>query len=159
MPVNGIEAIVIDSLAQTGRFRLVERTELGNVLGEQDLAASGRIAQPSGAKIGKILGAEFLVQVVVTDYETNTSGKDGAVGGLLRKKVPLFGGVKAGSSSGRIGLVRGRKSVPVVWLSSCCSRRSDNGFDPVPAARKGLQVKKIPSPTAFRIQLCVWPLH
>ncbi len=32
VPVNGIEAIVIDSLAQTGRFRLVERTELGSAL-------------------------------------------------------------------------------------------------------------------------------
>lgn len=33
VPVNGIESIVIDSLSQTGRFRLVERTELGSVLG------------------------------------------------------------------------------------------------------------------------------
>jgi len=103
IPVNGIESIVIDSLAQTNRFRLVERTELGSVLGEQDLAASGRVAAPSAAQTGNILGAEFLVQVVITDYESNTSGKDGGVGGLLRK-VPLVGGVKAGSSTGRVGL-------------------------------------------------------
>lgn len=80
VPVNGIEAIVIDSLAQSGRFRLVERTELGNVLGEQDLVASGRIAKPSGAETGNVLGAEFLVQLVVTDYETKTSGTDKGVG-------------------------------------------------------------------------------
>lgn len=104
VPVNGIEAIVIDSLSQSGRFRLVERTELGNVLAEQDLVSSGRIAQPSGAKTGNVLGAEYLVQLVVTDYEANTSGTDGAVGGLLRNKVPLLGGVKAGSSTGRVGL-------------------------------------------------------
>ena len=104
VPVNGIESIVIDSLAQTGRFRLVERTELSSVLGEQDLASSGRIAQPSGAKTGNILGAEYLVQVVVTDYETNTSGKDGGVGGLLRSRVPILGGIKGGSSNGRVGL-------------------------------------------------------
>lgn len=104
VPVNGIEAIVIDSLSQTGRFRLVERTELSDVLAEQDLASSGRIAKPSGAKTGNVLGAEYLVQLVVTDYETNTSGTDGAVGGLLRRKVPLLGGIKAGSSSGRVGL-------------------------------------------------------
>lgn len=103
IPVNGIEAIVIDSLAQTNRFRLVERTALGSVLGEQDLAASGRIAQPSGAATGNILGAQYLVQVVITDYESKTSGKDGGVGGLLRK-VPVIGGVKAGSSTGRVGL-------------------------------------------------------
>lgn len=104
VPVNGIEAIVIDSLSQTGRFRLVERTELGDVLAEQDLASSGRVAKPSGAKTGNVLGAEYLVQLVVTDYETNTSGTDGAVGGLLRSKVPLLGGIKAGSSTGRVGL-------------------------------------------------------
>ena len=104
VPVNGIEAIVIDSLSQTGRFRLVERTELGDVLAEQDLASSGRIAKPSGAKTGNVLGAEYLVQVVVTDYETKTSGTDKGIGGLLTKSVPLLGGVKAGSSSGRVGL-------------------------------------------------------
>lgn len=104
VPVNGIEAIVIDSLAKTGRFRLVERTQLGNVLQEQDLATSGRIAQPSAAATGNVLGAEYLVQVVITDYESNTSGKGGGVGGLLSKKVPLLGGVKGGSSTGRVGL-------------------------------------------------------
>jgi curli biogenesis system outer membrane secretion channel CsgG len=104
VPVNGIEAIVIDSLAKTGRFRLVERTQLGNVLEEQDLATSGRISKPSAAATGNVLGAEYLVQVVVTDYETNTSGKGGGVGGLLTKKVPLLGGVKGGSSTGRVGL-------------------------------------------------------
>ncbi|MCH8072200.1 MAG: hypothetical protein IIA09_09645 [Proteobacteria bacterium] len=104
VPVNGIESIVIDSLAQTGRFRLVERTELASVLGEQDLVASGRIAKPSGAETGNVLGAEFLVQLVITDYETKTSGTDKGVGGLLFSKIPLFGGVKAGSSTGRVGL-------------------------------------------------------
>ena len=104
VPVNGIDAIVIDSLSQTGRFRLVERTALDNVLAEQDLAASGRIAKPSGAKTGNVLGAEYLVQLVVTDYETKTSGTDKGIGGLLTKRVPLLGGVKAGSSQGRVGL-------------------------------------------------------
>ncbi len=104
VPVNGIEAMVIDSLAQTGRFRLVERTELASVLGEQDLVASGRIAKPSGAETGNVLGAEFLVQLVITDYETKTSGTDKGVGGLVFSKIPLFGGVKAGSSTGRVGL-------------------------------------------------------
>lgn len=104
VPVNGIEAIVIDSLSQTGRFRLVERTELGDVLAEQDLASSGRVAKPSGAKTGNVLGAEYLVQLVVTDYESKTSGTNKGVGGILTRKVPLLGGIKAGSSTGRVGL-------------------------------------------------------
>ena len=103
VPVNGIEAIVTDTMNRTGRFRLVERAALGNVLGEQDLATSGRVAQPSAAATGQVLGAELLMQVVVTDYEANTSSTGGGVGGLFRK-VPLVGGVGIKSGKGRVGL-------------------------------------------------------
>jgi curli biogenesis system outer membrane secretion channel CsgG len=103
VPVNGIEAIVTDALNRSGRFRIVERAALNEVLGEQDLAASGRVAQTSGAATGQVLGAELLLQVVITDYETGTSESSGAVGGLLRK-VPLFGGVGLKSGKGRVGL-------------------------------------------------------
>ncbi len=103
VPVNGIEAIVTDTMNRTGRFRLVERAVLGDVLGEQDLASSGRVSQPSGAATGKVLGAEILVQLVVTDYEEKTSGSNKGVGGLLRK-VPVIGGVTVSSDEGRVGL-------------------------------------------------------
>ena len=103
VPVNGIEAIVTDTMNRTGRFRLVERAALGNVLGEQDLATSGRVAQPSAAATGQVLGAELLMQVVVTDYEANTSSTGGGAGGLFRK-VPLVGGVGIKSGKGRVGL-------------------------------------------------------
>ena len=103
VPVNGIEAIVTDTMNRSGRFRLVERAALSNVLGEQDLASSGRVAAPSGAATGQVLGAEILVQVVITDYEENTSGKTTGAGGLLRK-VPLVGGVGIKSGKGRVGL-------------------------------------------------------
>jgi curli biogenesis system outer membrane secretion channel CsgG len=103
VPVNGIEAIVTDTMNRTGRFRLVERAALGSVLGEQDLASSGRVAAPSGAATGQVLGAEILVQVVITDYEENTSGSTTGAGGLFRK-VPLVGGVGVKSGKGRVGL-------------------------------------------------------
>lgn len=103
VPVNGIEAIVTDTMNRAGRFRLVERAALSDVLGEQDLATSGRVAQPSGAATGQVLGAELLMQVVITDYEENTSGSSSGVGGLFRK-VPLVGGVGLKSGQGRVGL-------------------------------------------------------
>lgn len=103
VPVNGIEAIVTDTMHRTGRFRLVERAALGDVLGEQDLATSGRVAQPSAAATGQVLGAEILMQVVITDYEENTSGSSSGIGGLFRK-VPLVGGVGIKSGQGRVGL-------------------------------------------------------
>ena len=104
VPVNGIEAIVVDAMANTGRFRLVERNVLDSVLDEQDLARSGRVAKPSGAKTGNVLGAQYLVQVVVTDYEAKTSDTKSGIGGLIRKNVPALGGVGFKRDSGRVGL-------------------------------------------------------
>ncbi len=101
VPVNGIEAIVTDTMARSGRFSLVERKILGEVLGEQDLG--DRVSQPSAAKVGKVLGAEFLLQVVVTDYEDKTSSVGGgAIGALTR--IPVLGGIGIKKSEGRIGL-------------------------------------------------------
>lgn len=106
VPVNGIEAIVTDTLARTNRFRLVERQQLDNVMGEQDLAASGRVAGPSGAATGNILGAEYLVQVVVTSYETGTKDSSKGIGGFLTRAagLPTVGGVGVTSGEGVVGL-------------------------------------------------------
>jgi curli biogenesis system outer membrane secretion channel CsgG len=105
VPVNGIEAIVIDVMNQTGRFRLVERNVLGDVLGEQDLAASGRVAAPSGAATGNVLGAEYLVQVVITDYEANVKGtQGGGLGGLFGGAGAVLGAVGVKRGEGRVGM-------------------------------------------------------
>lgn len=105
VPVNGIEAIVTDTLARTNRFRLVERQQLGDVMGEQDLAASGRVAGPSGAATGNILGAQYLVQVVVTNYETDVKDSSKGIGGFLTRAAGLpTAGVGVQSGEGVVGL-------------------------------------------------------
>ena len=105
VPVNGIEAIVTDVMNRTGRFRLLERTELASVLQEQDLVTSERVTQASGAKTGNVLGAEYLVQVVVTDYEAKVSGrKGGGLGGLLGDRGAVLGAVVLKSGQGRVGM-------------------------------------------------------
>ena len=105
VPVNGIEAIITDVMNRSGRFRLVERSSLNTVIQEQDLASSGRVAKPSGARTGNILGAEYLVQAVVTDYEANVSGsKGGGLGGLVANRVPVLGGVGIKRGKGRVGM-------------------------------------------------------
>ncbi|MFA5684734.1 MAG: CsgG/HfaB family protein [Lysobacteraceae bacterium] len=106
VPVNGIEAMVTDVMNRTGRFRLVERQAIGNVLQEQDFGASGRVAQPSAARTGQVLGAEYLVEVVITSYEPGISGQNVNVGALARnsKFGGLLGGVSVGSRKSLIGL-------------------------------------------------------
>jgi curli biogenesis system outer membrane secretion channel CsgG len=104
VPVNGIEAILTDSLSRTGRFRLIERQQLDSVLKEQDLATAGRTNTSSGAGSGNVLGAEYLVQMAVTSYEANTKGTSKGLGGFLKKSVPVIGDVNVEQSSGSVGL-------------------------------------------------------
>ena len=105
VPVQGIEAIMTDVMHRTGRFRLVERKVLDQTLREQDLGASGRISKPSSARVGKILGAEFLFQGVVTHYETGVEKKGGGLGGLIGGSAgALLGGFAVKSSKAIIGM-------------------------------------------------------
>lgn len=105
IPVQGIEAIITDSLLHSGRFRLVERAVLDKALKEQDLGASGRIAKPSAAKIGKVLGAEYLVQAVVTNYEPDFKGNKVGLGGLVGGKAgALLGGVGIKNKKSMVGM-------------------------------------------------------
>lgn len=101
VPVNGIEAMLMDVMNKTGRFRILEREVLGDVLDEQDLGDSGRVAKPSAAKIGKVLGAQYLIKAVVTSYEPDFRGKKGGLGGITRK---FLGGARAGKSDSMIGM-------------------------------------------------------
>ena len=74
---HDLASMVTNELANNGNFRVVERSRLDAVLGEQDLAASGRISKGTGAKIGEVTGAQYLVLGTVTAYEENTSGTGG----------------------------------------------------------------------------------
>lgn len=78
---DGMADMLATALFNTNRFIVLERQQLTDVLGEQDLAAAGRIRQETAAPIGQIEGAELLVTGAVTGYEPGTSGLGGGVGG------------------------------------------------------------------------------
>jgi curli biogenesis system outer membrane secretion channel CsgG len=86
-------SILLESaLFDTGRFVLVEREGLGNVIGEQDLAASGRMAQASSvAQTGKLRPAKYIATGAMTEVEYNESGG----GGGFNIKGFTVGGSKA----------------------------------------------------------------
>ena len=72
-------SILLESaLFDTGRFVLVEREKLGIIMGEQDLAASGRMAQASQvAQTGKLRPAKYIATGALTEVEENESGGHG----------------------------------------------------------------------------------
>lgn len=105
VPVQGIEAIITNVMHQTNRFRLVERKVLDKALKEQDLGATGRMAKPSAAKIGKVLGAQHLFQAVITNYEAGVEKKGGGLGGLLGGSAgALLGAISVKSSKAVLGM-------------------------------------------------------
>lgn len=83
-----LAGMLTNELAATGKFRMVERSQLQAVMEEQNLAASGRVQGGTGAKIGKLVGADYLVTGTVTAYEENTKGTGG---GLSFKGISLGG--------------------------------------------------------------------
>ena len=74
-----LAGMLSNELGATNAFRIVERSKLEAVLQEQNLGASGRVAAGTGAKIGKLTGAQYLVAGTVTSYEENTKGTGGGI--------------------------------------------------------------------------------
>lgn len=85
-----LAGMLTNEMASTGKFRVVERSKLQHVLSEQDLADSGRISKSTGAKIGKLTGAKYLVFATVTSFDTKSRG----VGGGLSFRGIGVGGKK-----------------------------------------------------------------
>ena len=59
---QGMSDMLADSLFNTGRFIVLEREHIEDVLAEQDFGASGRVDQRTAAPIGQIEGAQLLIR-------------------------------------------------------------------------------------------------
>lgn len=76
---SDLASMLSNELASTEKFKMVERHNLEAVLGEQDLAASGRVSKATGAKLGKVTGAQYVVVATVTAFDSNTAGTGGGI--------------------------------------------------------------------------------
>ncbi|MFQ5703954.1 MAG: CsgG/HfaB family protein [Gemmatimonadales bacterium] len=57
----GLQQMLITELAFNGQLRLVDRTNLKQLMEEQDLGKTGRVDAQTAAKIGKIVGAKYMI--------------------------------------------------------------------------------------------------
>ncbi len=85
---TGLTEMLITALYETGRFIILERKAVQDVIREQDLGYSGRVEQETAARVGQLLGAQLLVRGAVTEFEENAGG--GALGGIIPGE--MFGG-------------------------------------------------------------------
>ena len=87
---NNLSIMLESALYDTGRFVLVEREKLRDVMMEQDLVASGRTAKAKKvAKMGLIRPARYIGTGAITDVSEGTSG---GLGGISYKGISLGGG-------------------------------------------------------------------
>ncbi len=67
---KGVADELVTALLATERFRLIEREEVDKVLKEQNIGKGGVLDPQTAAKIGKILGVQYLVIGRITDFST-----------------------------------------------------------------------------------------
>jgi TolB-like protein len=57
----GVQELLLTELAQNNALRVVDRARIRELLEEQGLAASGRVDATTAARIGRIVGARYVV--------------------------------------------------------------------------------------------------
>lgn len=95
----GMADMIVTSLAETKKYVLIERNKLEAVIAEQKLGASGAVTAQTAAKIGRLLGAQYVITGAVTEFGI----KDSKMGiGGLEKILPFGGGAKISKSKARV---------------------------------------------------------
>ena len=65
---RGIAGMMISELAQNPAARVVERQEIQRLLDEQNLSAQNRVDPQTAAKVGKVVGARYVVLGTFIDF-------------------------------------------------------------------------------------------
>jgi TolB-like protein len=65
---KGIAGMLISELSQNPAARVVERENIQKLLDEQNLGASGRVDPQTAAKVGKLVGARYVVLGTFVDF-------------------------------------------------------------------------------------------
>lgn len=65
---QGLAAMLMSELAANPAARVVERQQLQRLIEEQNLGASGRVEDATAARIGKLVGARYIVKGTFVDF-------------------------------------------------------------------------------------------
>lgn len=67
--VESLDSQLIDRVNATRKFDVLSRSDLSDVMKEQDLGASGNVDAKTAAKAGKLSGAKYLLVCTVDDFD------------------------------------------------------------------------------------------
>lgn len=74
---RGAADILTTHLVKETDFEIFERDRLATVMAEQNLGESGRIDPATAARIGKLIGVQYIITGAVTEYGQSSGGGGG----------------------------------------------------------------------------------
>ncbi|HVS14428.1 MAG TPA: CsgG/HfaB family protein [Thermoanaerobaculia bacterium] len=85
---SAAQDVFVTELVKSGKFRVVERSQLQALLAEQNLSLSGAVDGATAVQAGRLLGVRYLLTGAITEYGTSTAGANTrGIGGLPSVRV------------------------------------------------------------------------
>ncbi|MEC9489923.1 MAG: CsgG/HfaB family protein [Halanaerobiales bacterium] len=66
---QGATDMMITALKRSRQFKVLDRTRLGNFMNEQQLKKEDRLAPGEGPTLGKLSGADYIIEGAITEYQ------------------------------------------------------------------------------------------
>ncbi len=101
---GGLAAMLTTALLNSGRFVVIERAELSEVLSEQELSASGMVNPATAPKLGRLSGVQLLIYGAVTEFGAQESGGGLSMGISGIGGLPFAIGGANQSASGTVAM-------------------------------------------------------
>lgn len=80
---EAIQDVFVTELVKSGKFRVVEREQLAQLMREKNLSLSGDVDASTAVRAGKLLGVQYFLTGAVTEYGVTDKGARGrSIGGL-----------------------------------------------------------------------------
>ncbi len=81
-PGNGMADMLTTDLVKSGKYVVIERTEIAKVIEEQKLGQAGLVTEQSAVQMGQLLGVELAIMGAVTEFGFTTGGTGTRIGGI-----------------------------------------------------------------------------
>ena len=78
---KGISALLVTNLVKNGSYSVIDRESLNKVLAEQNFSNSNRADPASAARIGKVLGVDYIIVGTITEFGNETNKQNVGGGG------------------------------------------------------------------------------